>query len=144
MTSAQSRPEIGYVNGGYQNETFPDAFVNYAKIVMSHYADRVPVWYTYNEPLLYSQNGQSIYNVIKSHAQVYHFYKKELKGTGKVALKFNNNFGVPRNPESEVDVYAADHFNTFRYVWNQIRYYSHQTLTNAFAVCLTLSKILAL
>jgi hypothetical protein len=101
LTSAQEPPEIGYVNGAYQNETFPDAFVNYAKIVMAHYADRVPVWYTFNEPLLYSKNGQSIYNVIKSHAQVYHFYKEELNGTGKIALKFNNNFGVPRNPESE-------------------------------------------
>lgn len=39
-------PEIGYVNGAYQNETFEDAFVNYAKIVMTHYADRVPVWFT--------------------------------------------------------------------------------------------------
>jgi hypothetical protein len=114
LTSAQEAPEIGYVNGAYQNETFPDAFVNYAKIVMAHYADRVPVWYTFNEPLLYSQNGQSIYNVIKSHAQVYHFYKEELNGTGKIALKFNNNFGVPRDPESEADVYAADHFNTFQ------------------------------
>jgi beta-glucosidase/6-phospho-beta-glucosidase/beta-galactosidase len=114
LTSAQEPPEIGYVNGAYQNETFPDAFVNYAKIVMAHYADRVPVWYTFNEPLLYSKNGQSIYNVIKSHAQVYHFYKEELNGTGKIALKFNNNFGVPRNPESEADVYAADHFNTFQ------------------------------
>ncbi|KAI7653157.1 glycoside hydrolase, partial [Hortaea werneckii] len=90
------------------------AFVNYAKIVMTHYADRVPVWYTYNEPLLYSDNGKSIDHVIKSHAEVYHFYKEELKGTGKIALKFNNNFGVPRDPKSEADVYAADHFNTFQ------------------------------
>jgi beta-glucosidase/6-phospho-beta-glucosidase/beta-galactosidase len=108
------KAEIGYTNGGYQNETFPDAFVNYAKIVMTHYADRVPTWYTFNEPLLYSDNGKSIDHVIKSHARVYHFYKEELKGTGKISLKFNNNFGVPRNPESEADVYAADHFNSFQ------------------------------
>jgi beta-glucosidase/6-phospho-beta-glucosidase/beta-galactosidase len=108
------KAEIGYTNGGYQNETFPDAFVNYAKIAMAHFADRVPTWYTFNEPLLYSDNGKSIDHVIKSHARVYHFYKEELKGTGKIALKFNNNFGVPRNPESEEDVYAADHFNSFQ------------------------------
>ena len=114
LTEAQKPPEIGYVNGAYQNETFPDAFVNYAQIVMTHFADRVSTWYTFNEPLLYSQNGQSVYNVVKSHARVYHFYKYELKGKGKVALKFNNNFGVPRDPESEADVAAADHFNSFQ------------------------------
>lgn len=46
ITTAQDRPLIGYVNGGWQNETFADAFVNYGQIVMSHFADRVPVWFT--------------------------------------------------------------------------------------------------
>jgi hypothetical protein len=98
LTSAAAPPEIGYVNGGYQNESFPDAFVNYAKIAMSHFADRVPVWYTFNEPLLYSYNGVSIDHVIKSHARVYHFYKEELNGTGKIAWKFNNSNSPPTSP----------------------------------------------
>ncbi|KAK2589882.1 hypothetical protein QQS21_012435 [Conoideocrella luteorostrata] len=114
VTTAADKPEIGYVNGAYQNETFPDAFVHYAKVAMAHYADRVPVWYTFNEPLLYTQNAKSVHNVIKSHARVYHWYKEELKGTGRISLKFNNNFGVPRNPNSPADVYAADHFNSIQ------------------------------
>lgn len=114
LTKAADKPDIGYVNGAYQNETFPDAFVNYAKIVMTHYADRVPIWFTFNEPLLYSTNAKSIDHVIKSHARVFHFYKEELKGTGKISMKFNNNFGVPRDPTSEADVYAADHFNSLQ------------------------------
>lgn len=114
LSVAADKPLIGYVNGGYQNESFPDAFVNYAKIVMAHYSDRVPVWFTFNEPLLYSYNAQSIYNVVKAHADVYHFYKDELNGAGKIGIKFNNNFGVPRNPDSEADVYAANHFNTIQ------------------------------
>ncbi|KAF7561084.1 hypothetical protein G7046_g3071 [Stylonectria norvegica] len=114
LSVAADPAEIGYVNGGYQNDTFTDAFVNYAKIAMTHYADRVPVWFTFNEPLLYSDNAKSIDHVVKAHAQVYHFYKEELKGTGKISLKFNNNFGVPRDPESEADVYASNHFNTFQ------------------------------
>lgn len=114
ITAAQEPPLIGYVNGGYQNETFIDAFVNYAQIVMTHYADRVPVWFTFNEPLLYSNNGISINNVIKAHAQVYHFYKESIRGTGKVSIKFNDNFGVPRDPSNQNDVYAADHFNSFQ------------------------------
>lgn len=91
LTSAQAPPQIGYVNGAYQNESFPDAFVNYARVAMTHFADRVPVWYTFNEPLLYSYNGVSIDHVIKSHARVYHFYKEELNGTGKISWKFNNS-----------------------------------------------------
>lgn len=108
------RPLIGYVNGGYQNETFVDAFVNYAKIIMTHFADRVPVFFTFNEPLLDCFNGVSVNNVIKAHAQVAHFYRDELNGTGQLALKFNDNFGVPRNVSSEADVYAANHFNAFQ------------------------------
>lgn len=114
LTTAADKPEIGYVNGAYQNESFPDAFVHYAKVAMTHYADRVPIWFTFNEPLLYSYNAKSIDHVIRSHARVYHFYKEELRGTGRISLKFNNNFGVPRNPNSEADIYAANHFNSIQ------------------------------
>ncbi|EAU37619.1 hypothetical protein ATEG_02657 [Aspergillus terreus NIH2624] len=105
------RPDIGYNNGGYQNETFVDAFVNYAKIVLSHYADRVPIWVTFNEPLLYCFNFTGAQNVINAHAQVYHFYHDELKATGKMGIKFNDNFGVPRDPRNASDVAAANRFN---------------------------------
>ncbi|KAL1850540.1 hypothetical protein Plec18170_006825 [Paecilomyces lecythidis] len=105
-----ARPDIGYNNGGYQNETFVDAYVNYAKIVLSHFADRVPIWITFNEPLLYSFNFAGANNVVHAHAQVYHFYHDELKATGKIGIKFNDNFGVPRNPKNSSDVEAANRF----------------------------------
>lgn len=105
---------IGYVNGAYQNETFEDAFVNYGRIVMAHFADRVPVWYTFNEPLLYASNGKSVDTVVRAHARLYHFYHDNIKGTGKVGIKFNDNFGVPRDPNNLSDVEAADHFNSFQ------------------------------
>ncbi|KAH0834314.1 glycoside hydrolase family 1 [Fonsecaea pedrosoi] len=114
FSAAQAKPLIGYSNGGYQNETFVDAYVNYAKIVMTYYADRVPIWFTFNEPFIYSFNGLSVDHVLKAHAQVYHFYKESIGGTGKVSLKFNDNFGVPRDPANANDVYAADHFNSFQ------------------------------
>lgn len=114
VSQTHAKPLVGYDNGGYQNETFVDAFVNYAKIVMTHYADRVPVFFTFNEPLLYCYNGVSVNNVIKAHAQVAHWYREELKGTGQLALKFNDNFGVPLNVSSEADVYMANHFNDFQ------------------------------
>ncbi|OQV05038.1 hypothetical protein CLAIMM_09838 [Cladophialophora immunda] len=114
LSAAQAKPVIGYSNGGYQNETFVDAYVNYAKIVMTQYADRVPIWFTFNEPFIYSFNGLSVDHVLKAHAQVYHFYKESINGTGKISLKFNDNFGVPRDPANPNDVYAADHFNSFQ------------------------------
>ncbi|KAH7397668.1 glycoside hydrolase [Cadophora sp. MPI-SDFR-AT-0126] len=105
---------IGYVNGGYQNETFEDAFVNYGKILLTHYSDRVPVWFTFNEPLLYCDNGASVDHVIKAHARLYHFYHDTVNGTGKLGLKFNDNFGVPKNPQNASDVSATNHFNDFQ------------------------------
>ncbi|KFY10959.1 hypothetical protein V491_07403 [Pseudogymnoascus sp. VKM F-3775] len=105
---------IGYVNGGYQNETFTDAFVNYGKILLTHYADRVPIWFTFNEPLLYCDNGKSVNNVVKAHAQLYHFYHEDVQGTGKLGIKFNDNFGVPKNPKNQSDLDATNHFNDFQ------------------------------
>jgi len=113
VADAFSTPEIGYLNGAYQNATFQDAFVNYGKIVMTHYADRVPIFFTYNEPLIDSFNGAAIYTVIKSHARLSHFYHDTIRGTGRVGMKLNNNFGVPLNPLNASDVDATNHFNEF-------------------------------
>lgn len=109
---------IGYIDGGFQrsykNQSFEDAFVHYGKVLMTHFADRVPIWFTFNEPLLGARNGKSIDAVLKSHARLYHFYREEINGTGKVSLKFNDNFGVPRDPNNPADVDAANHFNSFQ------------------------------
>ena len=107
-------PRIGYNNGAYGNATFQDAFVHYGKVVMTHFADRVPVWFTFNEPLLYCEDGKAVDTVIKAHARLYHFYHDEIRGAGRVAIKFNDNFGVPRDPDNADDVAAARHFNDFQ------------------------------
>lgn len=109
---------IGYTDSGFQlsynNVSFQDAFVNYGKIVMTHFADRVPIWWTFNEPLLGARNGKSIDAVIKAHARLYHFYHEDIQGTGKLSITFNDNFGVPRDPSKSEDVDAANHFNSFQ------------------------------
>jgi beta-glucosidase/6-phospho-beta-glucosidase/beta-galactosidase len=68
-------------------------FLNYAKIVMTHYADRVPIWATINEPnLSFFYPGISPFiSQSLAHADVYHWYKEELKGTGRITIKFANN-----------------------------------------------------
>ncbi|KAJ5835358.1 CAZyme family GH1 [Penicillium robsamsonii] len=88
------RPDIGYNNAGYQNETFVDAFVNYGKVLLSHYADRVPIWVTFNEPLLYAYNFKGVDHIVKAHADVYHFYHDTLKATGKIEMQL----GIFANP----------------------------------------------
>ncbi|KAI1749539.1 glycoside hydrolase [Xylaria castorea] len=104
------KPDIGATSGGYQNETFVDAFANYAKIVLTHYADRVPIWFTFNEPILFSFNFAGANNVVNAHAQVYHFYHDVLKATGKMGIKLNDNFGVPRDPRNSTDIEAANRY----------------------------------
>ncbi|KAL8383649.1 hypothetical protein RB595_010718 [Gaeumannomyces hyphopodioides] len=112
--SSRHRPLIGYNDGAYGHPAFQDAFVHYGKVVMTHFADRVPVWFTFNEPLLYCDDGKSVDAVVKAHARLYHFYHDEIRGQGRVAIKFNDNFGVPRDPSKAEDVAAANHFNEFQ------------------------------
>jgi len=99
------------ITWGYSNETFVEAYVNYAKVVMSHYADRVPYWVTFNEPQIGCTGGQAVYNVLKAHAEVYHFYKEELKGTGKISMKMGITPAVPRDASNATDVEAANWFS---------------------------------
>ncbi|KAL4971533.1 glycoside hydrolase superfamily [Aspergillus desertorum] len=110
-SSVSATPDVGASNGGYWHPEFVESFVNYGKILFTHYADRVPVWVTFNEPLLYAFNFTGIHNVVQAHAELYHYYHEELGGSGKVGFKLNNNFGVPKNPENQSDIEAASRFN---------------------------------
>lgn len=109
MEGLLSRVHLGRVNYGYQNETFQDAFVNYGKLVMAHFADRVPYWITFNEPQAGVDSGPSIDNIIKSHARLYHFYHSELNGTGQVSIKMGEAPAVPLIPTNQTHVDATMH-----------------------------------
>ncbi|KAL6889983.1 glycoside hydrolase family 1 protein [Trichoderma evansii] len=111
LINSSIRCYLGTVNLGFQHNLFEDAFVNYGKIVMSHFADRVPFWFTFNEPQVGTVNGISVDHVIKAHAKLYHFYKDELRGTGKISMKMEIPPGVPLNPLNKSHVAAAEHFN---------------------------------
>lgn len=114
-------------NFGFQNSTFEgtfivhratstslttpiDAFVNFAQIVMSHYADRVPTWITINEPQVGSPNGVAVNTVVKSHARIVHFYREVLNGTGKVSMKMSGNPAVPTDPSNQTNIAAAQFY----------------------------------
>ncbi|KAJ5919315.1 glycoside hydrolase family 1 protein [Penicillium verhagenii] len=107
------RAYFGSLNAGYGNATFEDAFVNYGKIVMAHFADRVPFWFTINEPQNGATSGPSIDNIIKAHARLYHFYKDNLHGTGKISMKMGGTPGAPQNPKNASHIAATQHYNDF-------------------------------
>lgn len=104
------RTYLGRVNCAYQSEGFVEAMVNYGKTVMAHFADRVPIWITFNEPQWGAADGIAVDNVLKSHAQLYHFYKKELNGTGMVSMKMGAMPGVPLDPTNQTHIAAAQRY----------------------------------
>ncbi|RDW87981.1 glycoside hydrolase family 1 protein [Coleophoma cylindrospora] len=105
--------DFGYHRAGWDNVTWPDAFLSYGKLVMSLYGDRVPIWITINEPMLYAANAKGLEHVVRGHAALYHWYKNVMNGTGMVGFKLNNNFGVPLDPNNSTHRDAADWFNDF-------------------------------
>jgi beta-glucosidase/6-phospho-beta-glucosidase/beta-galactosidase len=96
---------------GYENTTFEDAFVHYGQIVLSHFADRVPIWITYNEPQNGATNGVAIDHILRSHARLYHFYHEVLHGKGKMSFKNGVAPNVPQDPRNASHVAATKHYN---------------------------------
>ncbi|KAI0376942.1 glycoside hydrolase family 1 protein [Hypomontagnella monticulosa] len=97
---------------GYESPDFVDGFVNYAKIVLTHYSDRVGTWISFNEPNIDSaivKNWKSSYNVVMAHAKTVHFYREEIKGSGKWSIKlaFPGGFPLPLDPHNPDDVAAT-------------------------------------
>ncbi|RJE25237.1 beta-glucosidase [Aspergillus sclerotialis] len=96
----------------YTNDDFSEHFLYYAKQLMARFGDRVPYWVTVNEPNMQPvDNGLT--NILTAHAKVYDWYKNELKGTGKVTMKFANNLAVPLDPSNSADVTAARRYQEF-------------------------------
>ncbi|KAI4602344.1 hypothetical protein KJ359_009585 [Pestalotiopsis sp. 9143b] len=98
-------------------EAFPGHFLYYAKQVMTRFADRIPIWFTINEPNIAVPYTSSDYNILiaeaKAHAAVYHWYKEELNGTARLSTKFANNLAVPLDPSNSSHVEAALRYQEF-------------------------------
>lgn len=111
LAVAQAETTFGtFGNWAFQNNTFEDAYVNYAQIIMARYAEKVPMWVTFNEPQIGTINGAAVDHVLKAHARVYHYYKTQLKGTGKVTMKMGLSPALPLDPRNQSHVEAADYF----------------------------------
>lgn len=96
--------------------SFRDDFLYYAKQVLTRYADRVPIWFTMNEPnflFALSNSMATTTPLLLAHADVYHWYKSTLHGTGKLSLKLANLAAMPLNPSAPADVRAALRYQDF-------------------------------
>ena len=113
-STLSERAYYGFANMGYGEPAFQEAFVNYGKLVMAHFADRVPIWITINEPQMGTVSGPALYNVIKSHARLHHFYKEVLNGTGRISTKMAQGCGVPQDPQNASHLVATEHFNDLK------------------------------
>lgn len=96
------------------NESTREHFLYYAKVVMTRYADRVPLWITINEPnnpVFYRYSALT--DILLQHADVYHWYKDVLQGTGQVSLKLVNLAAMPRDITNDADIEAALRYQDF-------------------------------
>ena len=115
---------LGGISFAYQNATFEDAYVHYAQIALSHFADRVPLWITFNEPQVGSVSAAAVTNVLRAHARTYRFYKDVLKGEGKMTIKMGITPAVPLDATNASHVEAAEFFTdiyTFPYLYPTVR-----------------------
>lgn len=99
-----------------EDATLREHFLYYAKQVMARFADRVPIWITFNEPNLvgYFFNYSALPNILLAHADVYHWYKETLNGTGRISTKLANTLALPLDPSNPDDVEAATRYQDFQ------------------------------
>lgn len=82
--------------GGWTNIELIDIFVDYAKILLQTFGDRVNMWTTFNEPWHVCEQAYGMdymapaldypgipsylcgHNLLKAHAKVYHMYKSSM------------------------------------------------------------------
>ncbi|KAI5195382.1 glycoside hydrolase family 1 protein [Aureobasidium subglaciale EXF-2481] len=113
LVHADTPPSVDYDNA----TSSMDDYMYYAKQVMTRYADRVPIWVTFNEINtginLQYDTYEANTNILLIHSAIYKWYKQTLKGTGKITVKFANNLAVPRDLTNSEDVAAALRYQEF-------------------------------
>ncbi|KAI3401435.1 hypothetical protein diail_10869 [Diaporthe ilicicola] len=98
---------------GWDHPEYVESFVNYAQIVLAHYADRVGTWISMNEAnsdASNSHNWKSSRNILMAHAKTVNWYRENINGTANWSIKFHLGLTggpLPLDPSSQADISAA-------------------------------------
>lgn len=121
--------------GGWLSENIVDDFVAYAKTCFSEFGDRVKIWFTVNEPIVFCEQyplpaqyfknftipykQQQYYcgrNVLLAHSQAYHLGKSILSNDSLIAFKNNGGYKIPLTNSTE-DAEATQRAYDFNEGW---------------------------
>ncbi|KAJ6637735.1 Myrosinase 1 [Pseudolycoriella hygida] len=123
--------------GGMPNPIIVDYFKQYAKILFERYSDRVKLWNTFNEPVVYCELGHSLlvhaplvnspgignylcgHHILLANAEAYRMYHNfyNLDKTGKIAIVLNSGYTWPLDANNPDDVEAAERTIQFWLGW---------------------------
>ncbi|KAG4078231.1 hypothetical protein HA402_011303 [Bradysia odoriphaga] len=119
--------------GGMLNPVIVDYFVQYAKLLIEHFGDRVKIWNTFNEPNIFCEYGYGRklhapfvnsdgvgpylcnYHVLLANAKVYRMYHEHynIDKIGKIGLVIQSHFYYPKDSKKPEDVEAANRMIEF-------------------------------
>ncbi|KAM7335854.1 hypothetical protein ACRRTK_004347 [Alexandromys fortis] len=130
-------PQALQDEGGWQNESVVDAFLDYAAFCFSTFGDRVKLWVTFHEPWVISYAGYGTgqhppgisdpgvasfkvaHLILKAHARTWHHYDlhHRQEQQGRVGIVLNSDWAEPLDGESPQDLAAAERFLHFMLGW---------------------------
>jgi beta-glucosidase/6-phospho-beta-glucosidase/beta-galactosidase len=122
--------------GGWANPEIVNIFVDYARVLLQQFGDRVKIWTTINEPWHICEMGHGMsymapslsypgipsylcgHNLLKAHAKVYHMYKSSLFAhqKGVMGITADTSFPEPLTHTLE-DRRASDRAMQFYVGW---------------------------
>nr|BAF94233.1 Lct [Rattus norvegicus] len=130
-------PQALQEQGGWQNESVVEAFLDYAAFCFSTFGDRVKLWVTFHEPWVMSYAGYGTgqhapaisdpgmasfkvaHLILKAHARTWHLYDlhHRLQQQGRVGIVLNSDWAEPLDRKSPQDLAAAERFLHFMLGW---------------------------
>lgn len=87
--------------GAWVNSRMINYFFEYAKIVIDELGDLVDYWLTFHDPYSICMQGQwtsgihdytCMHNILKAHAEVYHYYKESTVFEGTMSISFHSHW----------------------------------------------------